>query len=1186
MALQFVFGSSGSGKTHYLYKEAVKSAVENPKDMVLYMVPEQFTMQAQKEIITIHPNHGMMNIDVLSFRRLAYRVFEELAVKNLTILDDMGKSMVLRKVAAAKKPELGLYQSQLNKNGFINQLKSMLSELYQYGITEGQLEELLGQADRPLLKHKLQDMLVIYRGFQDYIENRFSTAEEILETLCKVLHRSEFIKNSRIYLDGYTGFTPVQYRIVGLLLKYAKEVTVSITIDPQAEPYKEESVQHLFYMGKHTVHKAAELAEKSGVQKRPDICLSSHPRFEKAPAVGFLEKSLFRSFAPYPDKREGRPLSDQIQIYRAANPAEEVSFLASQIQQAVQKEGLRYRDIAVITGDLRGYGKEISHQFKESGIPCFIDDKRMITENPLVELIRSLLDVISEDFSYESMFRYLKCGLCQSSFEEAPGEGASREENFGKEPWEEGEIPWKDSLMIDRLENYVRALGIRGYNRWSSLWEWTYRGAADINLEELNRFKALVMEPLSRFRQAFLEEDVSVSSVTEALKSYLEEAGAKEKLEWYQQRFEKQGKESLSREYSQAYDLVEELFERLTALLGEETVTRKEYAKILEAGFEEIQVGAIPAVIDRVVVGDVTRTRLNEVKILFFIGVNEGIIPQKKERQSILTDQDREFFMAHNLELAPTAREDGCIQRFYQYLILSKPSWRLVLTFSSMASDGQARRPSCLIGDVRRLFPDLKILEKEQVFWPIQSEREGMRRLIKGLADSQETGMASGNQEFDTGFLELYKWFFSDKNWKDQVRQLTEAAFTSYEERGIGKAAARALYGSILQGSVTRLEQYASCAYAHFLKYGLELMERQEYEVAASDMGNLFHQSIELCFQSAREQKIDWSNLGEEERHSLVRQCVEQVAEQYGNTILKSSARNAYLADRIERITDRTIWALAEQIKKGDFVPAGFEVSFSAIDNLKAMKISLSEDEELHLKGRIDRLDLCEDEHHVYVKIIDYKSGNTSFDLAALYYGLQLQLVVYMDAALEREEKRHPGKEAVPAGMFYYHIQDPVVDWEPEEDEETIEEKILKKLRMSGLVDSDLEVIRHMDREIETESQVIPVAMKDGLIVEAKSSVASRKRFKALTEYVHQKLKTAGQEILSGNIAVNPYKQGNRTGCDYCPYHAVCGFDRKTAGYGYRRLRSLKTEDIWQEIEGQEEEEDGSGMDPRTAPGN
>lgn len=161
---------------------------------------------------------------------------------------------------------------------------------------------------------------------------------------------------------------------------------------------------------------------------------------------------------------------------------------------------------------------------------------------------------------------------------------------------------------------------------------------------------------------------------------------------------------------------------------------------------------------------------------------------------------------------------------------------------------------------------------------------------------------------------------------------------------------------------------------------------------------------------------------------------------QYGNTIMSSSARNTYLAKRVERITDRTIWALAEQVKKGDFVPSGFEVSFSAIDNLKAMKIRLSEDEELLLKGRIDRLDLCEDEKHVYVKIIDYKSGNTSFDLAALYYGLQLQLVVYMDAALKWKNGKS-GKTAVPAGIFYYNIKDPMIKKEGEMTPEEIENR-------------------------------------------------------------------------------------------------------------------------------------------------
>ncbi len=345
-------------------------------------------------------------------------------------------------------------------------------------------------------------------------------------------------------------------------------------------------------------------------------------------------------------------------------------------------------------------------------------------------------------------------------------------------------------------------------------------------------------------------------------------------------------------------------------------------------------------------------------------------------------------------------------------------------------------------------------------------------------------------------------------------------------------------------------------------------------------MGNLFHQSIDRCFASMKDRGQDWRELTEEGRKSLVKECVTQVTEEYGNTIMSSSARNAYLAGRVERITDRTIWALAEQVKKGDFEPVGFEVSFSAIDNLKAMRIGLSEDEELQLRGRIDRMDLCRDEDHVYVKIIDYKSGTTSFDLAALFYGLQLQLVVYMDAAVEMEERRHPDKEVVPAGIFYYHIGDPIADKQEGMDERDIEKQILKQLRMNGLVNSELDIIRHLDREIEKESDVIPVAIKDGYVQESRSSVASTRRFQDLRRFVNRRLREAGQDILMGNVDLKPYKQGNRTACDYCPYHAVCGFDTKTAGYGYRKLKGLKPEEIWAELESEgDEETDGSELD-------
>jgi len=298
----------------------------------------------------------------------------------------------------------------------------------------------------------------------------------------------------------------------------------------------------------------------------------------------------------------------------------------------------------------------------------------------------------------------------------------------------------------------------------------------------------------------------------------------------------------------------------------------------------------------------------------------------------------------------------------------------------------------------------------------------------------------------------------------------------------------------------------------------------------------------------------------------LVGRCVKQVTEEYGNTILNSSARNAYLAKRVEHITKRTVWALQQQIMKGDFVPSGFEVSFSAADNLQAMKITLSEDEALHLRGRIDRMDLCQDGQQVYVKIIDYKSGSTSFDLAAVYYGLQLQLVVYMDAVMEMTRRQFPDKEVVPAGMLYYNIQNPVVQKEGELSPEEIDMEILRKLKMNGLINSELEVIRHMDHEIEKESDVIPVVLKGGEVQESRSTVANRERFEKLSVYVQEKLRQTGRELLAGETTAAPYKSGGRTACDYCPYHAVCGFDKKTAGYEYRRFKSKKAEEIWEEI--------------------
>ena len=1196
MSLQFVIGPSGSGKTRYLYDTIIRESMAHPEQQYLFLVPEQYTMQTQKELIRLHPRRGLTNVDVLSFNRLALRVFEDLSVETLTVLDDMGKSMVLRKIAGERRGNLRYYQRHFGQMGFVNQLKSMISEMYQYGVTPEVLDELRESSEDPVLKDKLQDLTMIYRGFQDYIREKFTTAEEVLDLCCRMLPRWEKLSRSQVFLDGYTGFTPVQYRILEICLGRCSRVTVAVTADPEGRIYAEAGMEELFYMSRHMVCRLIDAASRAGADHEKDVLLCTHPpiRFRESPMLARLEQQLRggssgESAGAFVKESAGESVresaeelvetsaedpaeasveksaeasrislkhtapSRQILIRREKNPAGEIRFLCRRIQEAVRK-GMRFRDMAVITGDLENYGREIRRQFEEQGIPFFLDDKKSILSSPLVELIRSALEAVRLDFPYESMFRYLKTSFMAL-------DGGSEEE----------------CEELFRMENYVKALGIRGFRRWSEEWTRQYSGGENLNLEMLNALRESVTGPLFALRERLREKPSDGASMTAALMAFLEELSLKERLLARSQKLMEEGRSGTAKEYSQVYDLTVQLLERLCQLLGDEPMSLAEYSQILDAGFGEIKVGLIPATVDRVVVGDITRTRLDEIRVLFFVGVNEGVIPQRKENRSLLTDEERAYFAQMQVELAPSARESGLMQRFYLYLMMTKPSRQLVLTCAAQSGSGKELRPSSLIGELESLFPGEDLQAEEEDFSMPCSAAEAVRCLAEGLRE--QTG------EKETSFMALFSYLLAQPEYRDQVKELVNAAVLGGQDGEIGRAAAGALYGNILQGSVTRLEQYAACAYAHFLKYGLELMKRQEYEVGAVDMGNLFHESLDLCFSSLKEQGLELVDLSDEERRQLAVSSVTRAAEEYGNTIMQSSSRNAYLIRRLSRITDRTMWALAEQLKKGEFKPAAFEVSFSAADNLKAMRIPISRDEALYLKGRIDRLDLCEEESHVYVKIIDYKSGSLQFDLTSMYYGLQLQLVVYMDAALEMEERQNPGKEVVPAGLFYYHIQDPLVEKKGEMTPEEIETQMKKQLRMSGLVNSDLDVIQRMDREIEGESDVIPVAMKDGIIQEARSSVASSRRFGFLRDYVRSRCQKAGQEILEGNIAMTPYKDGNRTGCDYCPYHPVCGFDRKRPGHGYRKLKSLKPEEVWKEILPREDEEEDA-VDPGTGKGN
>ena len=1072
MSLQFIIGSSGSGKSCYAYQNIIEQAGLHTDRLYNVIVPEQFTMQTQKTLVEMSPGKGILNIDILSFERLAYRVLEEVGGDSRALLEETGKSMVLQKMVQQHGKDLSYLGGQMRKAGYLDEVKSILSEFMQYDIKDSDIEEMIeDSADRTLLQMKLKDVSVLYQAFTGYLKDHYMTGEEVMDALEKALPFSEKMKNSVLLLDGYTGFTPIQMRVVGELLSVCEKVMVTVTMDAAENLALRGKPYQLFYMSRQMIHGLSELTRD--IEDPVLLNNVKRSRFAQAPALKFLEKNIFRY-----RKNVYKQKQDEICIFSAVSPLAEMKETARRIARLVREKGCRYGEIAVITGNLEEYGSVAGQVFEDAGIPYFIDEKHSILMNPFVEYLRAALEMVVQGFSYESVFRYLRCGMSDISRKEA-----------------------------DILENYVIALGIRGIRKWQEKWVRVYRGMDPEQMEEINEIREKFAEEVGLLAEGFSGRKKTVEEYCRCLYEFIVQSRIQEKLQTQELYFSELGNKSMEKEYAQIFGIMMELLDKMAEILGDEMVSPEEFLQILETGMTQAKVALIPPSMDQVLVGDMERTRLKDVRALFFVGVNEGNIPKNTQTGGILTEMDREFFKDQGMELAPGPKELMNMQRFYLYLNLTKPKEQLCLSYSHSNGRGEASSPAFLIHTIKRLFPKLNEVRADQPesqMELLETPETSIEYLLEGLTEEN-------TDELSPVFRELYSWYLQSPEYRILVKKLTEASFSERPSDKIGKTVAKILYGEISPYSATRLERFAACAFAHFLQYGLKVTERAEYEFRAMD---------------------------------------------YGNTILKSSARNEYMIERTRRILRRTVWALQEQLKHGAFRPEGFEVRFQG--------------------GRIDRVDIMEEpeNNRVYVKVIDYKTGNTSFDLLALYHGLQLQLMVYLDGALQVEKRKYPDREIVPAGVFYYNVKDPMIQEKIHADMESINEQMLKKMKMNGLVQAD----DNMSTKIDSTMASIPVSLNRDGSFSKRSSVASRKQFDALGAYVRRKICDIRESILDGNAAVEPYELGKKNACTYCPYLTVCGFDRKIPGYEFHRLSSIEEDALWKKIM-KGEEENGSEMD-------
>ena len=644
MSLQFIFGNSGSGKSHYLYQQIVEESIRHPEKNYLVLVPEQFTMQTQKDLCMAHPRGGIMNIDVLSFGRLAHRVFEETGKERQPILDDEGKNLVLRKIAGNYEDELTVLKGNLKKQGYISEVKSVISEFTQYGIDFEQLDSFMeGLNSESYLYYKLKDIRKVYEGFEDYLRDKYITKEELLDVLSQNVAEAKMLKDSVIAMDGFTGFTPVQNRLIGELLKVCDKIMLTVEIDRREDPFVYKHPYQLFALSKQMVTSLTEVAQEVKVEIDEPVWLCKNPpyRFKENPEMAFLEEELFR----YSRRKYSGEKMQSISLHEVHTPQEEAQYVAEEIRRLVREEGYRYREIAVIASDLNTYADSLEKACERYEIPVFMDHKKSILLNSFVEYLRSLLVMVEQNYTYESVFRYLRTGLC----------GFTRDE-------------------VDRLENYCLALDLKGFKKWDQVWVRKTPMTKKEELEELNQLRVRFVEKLTPLHTVLKKRRKTVKEITLAVYEYLVQEKIQEQLAELEQKFQEEGELALAKEYAQIYRIVLELFDKFVELLGEEEIPLKEYCELLDAGLEEAKVGVIPPSLDQVVIGDVERTRIKNIRALFFVGANDTLLPGNAGARGLLSERDRKQFQEKKMNLSPGPKEKLYIQKFYLYMNLTKPS--------------------------------------------------------------------------------------------------------------------------------------------------------------------------------------------------------------------------------------------------------------------------------------------------------------------------------------------------------------------------------------------------------------------------------------------------------------------------------------------------------------------------------
>ena len=1108
MSFRIIYGRAGTGKSEYCYREIAQKIKKENK--ILIITPEQFSFTAEKKLMDAIDTQAVFNAEVVTLSRMAYRVISEIGGKNETNLSKCGKAMLIYSILSNNKKELK-FLGKTDEN--VDMLDTAITEFKKHGISVEQLKQEIESQEDIYLKNKLQDLNVVYSGFEEQLAGKYIDETDLLTILAENIDKTDMFKDAVIYIDEFAGFTSQEYHIIEKLIQMAKQVTITICTDGLHEIKNPDT--DIFYSNEVTVTKLLEVAQNCDV-KIEEIQLEETYRFKNS-ELKHLEKNLYEN---KPQKYNSQ--IKNIQLFLAKNQYSEIEEVARNVLKLVRDGGYRYRDISIITKNIATYSSLARAIFDKYDIPIFIDENRDLNQNVVIQYILAILEIFIKNWSYEAVFNYIKTGF--SNIEE-------------------------DDIF--KLEKYCLKWGIK-QNKWKK--EFTYGNYEEKDKAEIERLEQIrkdLVTPLMNLKHK-IDENKTVEGISKAIYEFLVEQQIYEKVQIKIQELNEIGQIDLANEYESSVQTIIEILDEIVLVFKDDKITIDKYNQILKIGFKNSSLTKIPGTQDQVIMGDVDRSRSHKVKAIFIIGLNDGEFPSVRKDEGFLNDADREILKQNGIELAK-----GTIDKLYEdsfniYKAFTTAEEKLYLLYSSSDMQGKALRPSMLINKIKKIYPMLQeqsdVIERRS---EILNKKTTYEELIVNLSKLKE------QDSIEKLWYYIYDYYQKNSEWNEKLKQsLKGLEYTNIPDK-IDQNNIDRLYGNTLITSISKLERYRSCPFSYYLQYGLKIKPQEELKIQTLNTGTFIHEVIDEFFGTVREVGIKLEEITEEQLSEIINKIIDSKLGQNKNYIFTSTAKYRALVIRLKKIIKKALKYIIETIVQSRFEVLGTEVEFGEKGKYKPIRLTLEDGKRIEIIGKIDRIDTAQGEAGKYLRIIDYKSSAKNIDLNEVYAGLQIQLLTYLDAACKEED-------LMPAGVLYFSMLEQMIKSDKRLEQEEIEEKIRANFKMKGLILADVKVVKLHDKNLQNGSSALVPAYigKDGELSEKKTSGVTAEQFKDLQKYMDTIIKQISKEILGGNINLKPYYKDKKTPCKYCDYKSICSFNMGGCENSYNYIDKKSKEEI------------------------